>query len=248
MSNVELRDITLAYNRRPAVHHLNGTFKQGSLTALVGPNGSGKSTLLAAILGQIQPISGSIDRGTLGPQDIGYLSQSPSFDVTFPMSTCDFVRQGRFPRTGIFRSLSPADDRVVKKALHDVGLSGCEDRSLDQLSGGQLQRARFARLLVQDAELILLDEPFNSLDTRSILDLEIVVRKWFFDGRTIIIVMHDVDAARALCPETLLLAREKIAWGPSLAALTPDNLRKAQMMVEHWVQNPRWCEHSHVAH
>ena len=127
------------------------------------------------------------------------------------------------------------------EALAAVGLVGFERRLIGELSVGQLQRVLFARLLMQDAPIILLDEPFNALDTRTADDLLQVVLNWHRQARTVIAVLHDMNMVLAHFPQTLLLAREVIAWGDSAQVLAPENLAQARQTSEYWDERAPWC-------
>ena len=242
MSAVTLHNLTLGYERRPAVHHLDGVFTPEQLHAVVGPNGSGKSTLLKGIAGVLPPLSGHVDLGGFKPRDIAYLPQDAGVDRSFPITIEDLVSLGLWNRRGLFGAIGKADRQRVDEALHAVGLGGFERRGVDQVSGGQLQRALFARVLVQDAKVILLDEPFSALDARTTADLIELIRRWPSEERTVVMVLHDLDMVRDLCPDTLLLAREKVAWGPTREVLKPENLLNARHLSE------AWAEHAHPCH
>jgi zinc/manganese transport system ATP-binding protein len=231
MSAVAIRfdDATLGYDRRPAVHHLAGAVAAGSLTAVVGPNGAGKSTLLKGIVGALKPLSGRI-QVTGGARGLAYLPQAADIDRSFPIGVRDLVAMGAWNRAGPFGAIRAK--AAVAEALHAVGLSGFERRPIGTLSGGQLQRALFARLLVQDAKVILLDEPFTAIDAATTADLLGLVRRWHGERRTVVAVLHDVDIVREVFPETLLIAREAIAWGPTDECLSPGNLARARRMME----------------
>jgi len=122
-----------------------------------------------------------------------------------------------------------------------VGLDGFEHRAIDSLSGGQLQRALFARVLVQDANLILLDEPFNAVDAKTIRVLLSLIQRWHGEGRTVMVVVHDLDLVRQYFPETLLLARRPVAWGKTAEVMTPENLKQAWQIHEAWDDQAPWC-------
>ncbi len=247
MSAVHLHDLTLGYERRPAVHHLDGTFGLGCATAVVGPNGSGKSTLLKGLAGALTPLSGRVDRSGLKARDIAYLPQDHGVDRAFPMTLGELVTLGLWGRRGLFGAISASDRHRIEHAMQAVGLGGFEDRALDSVSGGQLQRALFARVLVQDARLILLDEPFTALDARTTTDLIALVKRWPGEGRTVVMVLHDLDMVREVCSNTLLLAREKVAWGPTETALGGENLLKARRLSEAWSQEAAVCSRDHAA-
>lgn len=252
MSAIRVEDLTLGYEGHPAVHHLDGVFAQGSLTAIMGPNGSGKSTLLKGMIGMIKPLGGRVVLDKLDRRDIAYLPQSAEIDRSFPAVVADLVALGFWKQRGLFAAIQGVDRKVLETALDAVGLAGFERRPIDTLSGGQLQRALFARVLVQDAPVILLDEPFAAIDQRTVGDLTGLIRHWHGEGRTVIAVLHDADLVRDNFPQTLLLAREQIAWGDTVNALTSDNLLKARAMVEAWDDNAPWHDaprgHSHPHH
>ncbi|MCJ2130073.1 metal ABC transporter ATP-binding protein [Methylobacterium sp. E-045] len=236
---IALRGLTLGYDRHPAVHHLDGTIPAGALMALVGPNGAGKSTLLKGIIGEIRCLDGRIDRPG-GADTIAYLPQAGEIDRSFPLSVLDLVAMGRWRRLGFWRSALP-DRRTLVRALSAVGLLGFEDRLIGTLSGGQFQRALFARLIVQDARIILLDEPFTGIDGRTTADLIALIRGWHGEGRTIVAALHDLHQVKAHFPTTLLLAREPVAWGDTGTVLTRENLARAQALSEAWDEDAAIC-------
>lgn len=236
---VTFKDLTLGYNSHPAVHHLNGVVRKGSLTAVVGANGSGKSTLMKGIVGVLKPMAGSC-KVTPG-LSLAYLPQQSELDRTFPARVVDLVSLGLWPRRGLLGRYGPEDREAVAKALSAVGLEGFESRPIDTLSGGQLQRALFARVLVQDADLILLDEPFNAIDMKTVADLVALIKRWHGEERTVMVVVHDLDVVRHHFPEALLLARSPIAWGEARRTLSPENLLRARQFHEAWDEDAPWC-------
>jgi zinc/manganese transport system ATP-binding protein len=250
-ASLTFRDLTLGYNDHPAVHHLNGSVKIGSLTAVVGANGSGKSTLMKGIVGVLKPMAGESLK--MPGARIAYLPQQSELDRSFPARVVDLVSMGLWPKRGLLGRYTAEDKASVKRALMAVGLEGFEARPLDTLSGGQLQRALFARVLVQDAEIILLDEPFNAIDARTVTDLIALIKRWHGEKRTVMVVVHDLGLVREHFPETLLLARHPVAWGPTSEALKPENLLKARRFDEAWHDDAPWCEpepheHAHDDH
>jgi len=244
---IRLDDVTVAYHRHPAVHHVSGSFEPGSLTAIVGPNGAGKSTLLKAIVGQLPTADGAIERGALKPRDIAYLPQQASLDRAYPISVLELVLLGHWQRVGAFGGIGQRGIRAAREALEAVGLSGFEDRPLGSLSVGQAQRALFARVLVQDAPVILLDEPFNALDARTVSDLLALLRRWHGEKRTVIAVLHDFELVRQHFPDVLYLARRLIAWGRVEQVLTPENQLAARRMAESWDEHAPVCQTGHAA-
>lgn len=237
------RNLTLGYNSHPAVHHLNGSIRAGSLTAVVGANGSGKSTLMKGIVGVLKPMSGMCLNARNAR--IAYLPQQSELDRTFPARVVDLVSLGLWPRRGLLGRFTKQDREEVSRALMAVGLEGFEKRPIDTLSGGQLQRALFARVLVQDAELILLDEPFNAVDAKTVGDLIQLIKRWHGENRTVMVVVHDLDLVREHFPETLLLARRPIAWGETRETLRSENLLRARRFDEAWHDDAPWCEPDH---
>jgi zinc/manganese transport system ATP-binding protein len=239
---LQFNNLTLGYDRHPAVHHLTGTVDDGALLAVIGPNGAGKSTLLKGIVGALRPLDGAIERAHVRKQDIAYLPQIAEIDRSFPITVYDLVAMGLWKRAGLFGGIAKRDREEIERAISAVGLEGFEGRTIATLSGGQMQRALFARLLLQDAPLILLDEPFASLDAKTISDLLDLIRRWHGEQRTILIVLHDLDLARTQFPEALLLAREAVAWGPTPDVLTAENLLKARRMCEAFDRHAEICE------
>jgi zinc/manganese transport system ATP-binding protein len=231
-AQLKFSDVTLGYDRHPAVHHLNGEIASGALLAIVGPNGAGKSTLFRGIVGILKPLAGAIGLGDLAPREIAYLPQSVDIDRTFPISVFDFVGTGLWRSTGLFGGLGKKAGQQIAQALAAVGLNGFENRTIGTLSGGQMQRMLFARVLLQDARVIVLDEPFNAIDAKTTADLIGLIRHWHSEKRTVLAALHDMDLVRANFPETLLLARGAVAWGATSQVLTAENLLKARRMCE----------------
>ena len=236
---IALANVTIAYQRHPAVHHLTGAFAKGGLTALVGPNGAGKSTLLKAIVGLLPLNGGSIE--VADRDGLAFLPQVTEVDRSFPMTVREVVDLGHWRRIGAFRRLSPAMRVASAAALAEVGLAGLDDRPIASLSVGQFQRVLFARLIAADASLILLDEPFNAIDQRTVQDLMALIERWHASGRTVIAALHDLDFVRAHFPDCLLLAREPIAWGAARDVLSAANLAAARGQADGWSGDADIC-------
>jgi zinc/manganese transport system ATP-binding protein len=238
---LRFRDLTLGYDRHPAVHHLNGVVEAGALMAVVGPNGAGKSTLFKGVVGVIKPLAGRIERIGIRPQDIAYLPQAAEIDRSFPISVYDMVAMGLWHKKGLFGGIGRGDHDSIEAAIAAVGLTGFEQRPIGTLSGGQMQRMLFARLLLQDARVIVLDEPFNAIDARTAADLLALVRRWHAERRTVLAAMHDLELVKANFPQALLLAREPVAWGPTPEVLTAENWTKARRMCEAFDEQAQAC-------
>ncbi len=230
-----VRNLTVTHGRHPAVHHASFRLAPGAKMAVVGPNGAGKSSLLQAIAGLHKPAEGHVE--AVGR--VALLPQASALDRSFPLSCRDAVLFGLWAESGAFRPI--ATPARAETALEAVGLAGFAKRPVGSLSAGQFQRVLFARLLLQDAPVILLDEPFNALDARTVQDLLGVVRRWHGEGRGILAVLHDLELVRREFPETLLLAREVIACGPTEQVLSAENRLRARMMAEAWADDAAPC-------
>lgn len=239
-ADIELLDLTAGYERHPAVHHVSLRWRSGDLAAVVGPNGAGKSTLLKAVAGRLRPMHGSV-RGTM-PQGIAYLPQTSEVDRGFPVTVVELVAMGLWHEVGPLGRPSREQRRRVDEAIAAVGLHGFELRTLDTLSGGQFQRALFARLMLQDAPVMLLDEPFTGVDARTLEDLICILQRWHEGGRTVVAVLHDLELVRAVFPTTTLLARELVAHGSTAEVLTDANLLRARRLQEAFDERAELCE------
>jgi len=237
-------NLTLGYDRHPAVHHLSASIDKGSLLAIVGPNGAGKSTLLKGIVGQLLPLSGSIRMDNLCREDIAYLPQQAQLDRSFPMTVNELVATGLWRYIGAFGSTSAEHQKTVASALKRLGLDGFEHRMIGTLSGGQLQRALFARLMVQDADLVILDEPFSGIDKQTTDYLVHLIEHWHEDGKTILAVLHDLTQVSQHFPQTLLLSRKLIAFGATAQVLTEENLLLARQFNEAFDDHAEFCGHA----
>ncbi|MGE0061271.1 MAG: metal ABC transporter ATP-binding protein [Xanthobacteraceae bacterium] len=240
-AHLVFRDLTLGYDRHPAVHHLDGAVQAGSMLAVVGPNGAGKSTLFKGIVGALKPLAGSLEFAGVAPRDIAYLPQVAEIDRSFPITVYDMVAMGLWKTTGLFGGIGGSERAAIERALASVGLTGFEQRAIGTLSGGQMQRMLFARLLLQDARVIVLDEPFNAIDAKTVADLLDVVRRWHSEERTVIAAIHDLELVKANFPQALLLAREPVAWGATGDVLTGANLLRARQMCEAFDDEAREC-------
>jgi len=236
---VRVQDLTVSHRGHPAVHHLSGEFAPGRLTAVVGPNGAGKSSLMTVLAGTRRDFQGRIERPPAA--QVAYLPQAAALDRSVPVTVHEVVAMGLWARLGSFRGLDPAGRDAVARALAAVGLAGFDRRLIGELSAGQAQRVLFARVLVQDAALILLDEPFNAIDARTTADLLALLARWRSESRTVIAVLHDLEQVRAHFDEVLLLAREAVAWGPTARVLQAEHLFRARGMAESWDEDAPVC-------
>jgi zinc/manganese transport system ATP-binding protein len=237
---IQIEDLTLCYRKHPAVHHVTGIFPAGQATAIIGPNGAGKSTLLKGLAGLMTPDHGNIQ---IAPSaTLAYLPQLSQVDRNFPMSVFEFAASGLWAKIGNTQKLDTVGKNTVMAALKTVGLVDFVDRNLDTLSGGQMQRVLFARLIVQDARVILLDEPFTAIDARTTADLILLMRQWLIEKRTVIAVLHDMHQVQAYFSYCVLLARELVAWGKTEEVLTGINWQKADALAEGWLNDAPVCQ------
>jgi ABC-type Mn2+/Zn2+ transport system ATPase subunit len=229
---LHLEDVTVSYNRIPAVHHLNATLSCGSCVALLGPNGAGKTTLLKAIAGLLPLETGRIEfRGhqleSTSGREIAYVPQREAVDWDFPITVRGLVEMGRYPALGKWRRFGAEDEAAVEEALHICDLEDLADRQISALSGGQQQRAFLARAWAQKADIYLLDEPFTGLDRNAVEAFAQALRRLREVGKLIVASHHDLKSVEALFDHILLLNGELVACGPTAEAFTKDNLDRA---------------------
>jgi len=214
---IELRGVTVRYGRHLALDAISGSFPAGSLTAVVGANGAGKSTLLAVLAGIVRPTSGAVVMPARSRP--AYLPQAAAIDSIYPLTTWELIALGGWRQFGAFRAPTPAMRAAVTAAAETVGLTQRLHDRAGALSLGQRQRALFARLIVQDARTILLDEPFAAVDAETAAVLLAQLHRWHHEGRTVVAVLHDIAMVRAHFPAALVLACRCLAWGPTDTAL-----------------------------
>ena len=238
--SIIVENLTVSYHRRPAVHHVDITFEEHSMWAVFGPNGAGKSTFLKSLMG-LQPLdTGSIRLDGLTRQNIAYLPQQSDIDRSQPMTVFDLAAMGLWYEIGFFKGINSTQKQRVHEALERVGMQQFADSQIAYLSNGQFQRVLFARMLVQNAKFLLLDEPFNAVDARTTYELLDVLQKCHCNGHAIIAVLHDYEQVRAYFPNTLLLAREKIAAGATETVLAEPYLTRANAKMQKQ-ESPDWC-------
>jgi ABC-type Mn2+/Zn2+ transport system ATPase subunit len=221
-----VRDLTVSYNRVPALHHLSFEVGCGRCVALMGPNGAGKSTLLKALAGLLRRETGNVrfhGREVRGvPEDFAYLPQRENVDWDFPATVRGLVEMGRYVRVGWWRRFGREDERAVQNAMVAMELEGLEERQISALSGGQQQRAFLARSLAQEAHVFLLDEPFSGLDQPSQDKLRGMLRQLREAGKLVMVSHHDLATVEELFDDVLFLNGELIAWGPVREVFKPE--------------------------
>jgi ABC-type Mn2+/Zn2+ transport system ATPase subunit len=223
---LECEAVTVTYNGQPALEEINLSVGAGTRVAVVGPNGAGKSTLFKAIVGLLPLASGriQINGAPLHQATIGYVTQREEVDWTFPVTVEDVVMMGRYGRLSWLRWPGRRDREIVRRALEQVGMTAFAQRQIGELSGGQQQRVFIARALAQEAELLLLDEPFSGVDVstrEAIFDLLDDLRH---QGITILVSTHDLNMALKRFEQLLLLNRHLVAYGSPEEVFTPRTL------------------------
>lgn len=226
---IEVRDLTVAYRDQPALWDVDLTVPSGVLMAIVGPNGAGKTTFVKALLGLVHPAAGRIlffgEPYESRRQDVAYVPQRGSVDWDFPTSVLDVVMMGLYGRIGWIRRPGREERRLAHAALEKVGMDAFADRQISQLSGGQQQRVFLARALVQDADVYLMDEPFQGVDAtteRAIIEL---LRELRARDKTLLVVHHDLQTVTEYFDHVMLLNVRRIASGPVDEVFTEENLR-----------------------
>lgn len=224
---IELDNLVAGYDGLAIAPALCGTIEKGSLTAIVGVNGCGKSTLLKTLAGFIPPVSGQLR--WRGPRPtIGWLAQRHALESQFPLTVSDVVSQGAWPRVSLFRGLKGETRRNIASALDRVGLTSLSGSPIEALSGGQFQRMLFARVLVQQAPLVMLDEPFTGIDEATSQVLMELILEMHREGQTVLAVLHDNQRVARHFPETLLLESHHARWGDTASTLAAfENARRA---------------------
>ena len=226
---IEIRGLTVSYGHRPVVRSVSVDIPSGRLTGIVGPNGAGKSTLLKAVLGLIVPESGSI-RIFGKPVEafrhrIAYGPQTEAVDWDFPVSVMDVVLMGRYGHLGWFGRPKLADREVAREALTMVSMQDYASRHIRQLSGGQQQRVFLARALCQQADILLLDEPFSGVDAATEQAIFDLIDRLTSEGKTLVVVNHDLSVLNRF-DFVLLLNQQVVAFGPTEEVVTDRNLRR----------------------
>ena len=233
MSTVlEVRNLALGYPGLALFRGLSMDVERGTMLAVLGANGSGKSTFIKMLLGLMDPLAGKLTWPDGQPSEIGYLAQMTEFDRRFPIRVRDLAAMGAWKGFGLRGRLDSGTNAKVAAALDAAGVLDIADRSLHTISSGQLQRALFARVIMQDAPLILLDEPFTAVDQSTEAHLLSIINQWRDEGRAVILVVHDLSSVLDHCDQALLLGNGEARFGPVGEVLTPHRLVSQNYMSE----------------
>ena len=221
MNAIEIKNLTVAYGENIALEDLNLNIETGSLMALVGPNGAGKSTLIKTILKFLKQITGEIK---INAKTLAYVPQRNSVDWDFPTTLFDVVEMGCYGRVGLFKRVSKEEKQKVLKAIEQVGMLEFKDRQISELSGGQQQRAFIARALVQEADIYLMDEPFQGVDSTTEKSIVEILKQLKTEGKTIIVVHHDLQTVPTYFESVALINKAVIVSGKVSEVFTQENI------------------------
>ena len=224
MNAIEIRNLTVAYGENIALENFNLDIEAGSLMALVGPNGAGKSTLIKTILRFLKQITGEIK---INGKTLAYVPQRNSVDWDFPTTLFDVVEMGCYGRVGLFKRVNKEEKQKVLKAIEQVGMLDFKDRQISELSGGQQQRAFIARALVQEADIYLMDEPFQGVDSTTEKSIVDILKKLKSEGKTLIVVHHDLQTVPTYFETVTFINKSVIASGKIKEVFTQENIDMA---------------------
>lgn len=228
MNVIEIKNLTVAYGENIALEDFNLDIEVGNLMALVGPNGAGKSTLIKTILKFLKQITGTIK---INAKTLAYVPQRNSVDWDFPTTLFDVVEMGCYGRVGFFKRVNKKEKQKILKAIEQVGMSEFKDRQISELSGGQQQRTFIARALVQEADIYLMDEPFQGVDSTTEKSIVEILKKLKSEGKTIIVVHHDLQTVPTYFESVTLINKTVIASGKVSEVFTQDNINIAYRKI-----------------
>lgn len=223
MNAIEIKNLTVAYGENIALEDFNLDVEIGSLMALVGPNGAGKSTLIKTILKFLKQITGEIK---INKKSLAYVPQRNTVDWDFPTTLFDVVEMGCYGRVGLFKRVNKEEKAKVLKAIEQVGMSDFKDRQISELSGGQQQRTFIARALVQEADIYLMDEPFQGVDSTTEKSIVDILKKLKSDGKTLLVVHHDLQTVPTYFESVTFINKTVIASGKVKEVFTQENIDK----------------------
>jgi manganese/zinc/iron transport system ATP- binding protein len=227
---LEITDLTVAYGEKPVLWDIDLEVPAGTLLAIVGPNGAGKTTLIKSILGLVEPAAGQVRiHGKAYSEQrhmVAYVPQRGSVDWDFPTSVLDVVMMGRYGALGWFRRPGQKERQLALEALDKVGMRAFADRQISQLSGGQQQRTFLARALIQDADVYLMDEPFQGVDATTERAIIALLQELRAAGKTVAVVHHDLQTVTEYFDWVMLLNVRRVAGGPVDEVFTDENLRQ----------------------
>jgi zinc/manganese transport system ATP-binding protein len=217
---IALREVCVRVGMQRVLDGVSAQFARGSMTVVTGPNGAGKTTLLETLAGVRRPESGRVERAS-GNCEVALLRQRHELRLDVPCTVTEFVALGRWHSMGMWSAWRDADADRLRSALLRLGLLPLAQRQLATLSPGELQRARFAQLMLRDADVVLLDEPFAALDQQATTQLAALLKSWHVEGRTVIAVLHDLAPVSSAFPHTLSMRPRVLPSGEIMELLLP---------------------------
>lgn len=230
MNVIEIKNISVTYDETTVLENVNLNIKRGDFLALMGPNGAGKSTLLKTILNFIKPIGGEIKiKGKLYKEvrkKIAYVPQRGSVDWDFPITLFDVVEMGCYGRVGFLKKINKTEKKNVERVIEKVGLTEFKERQISKLSGGQQQRAFLARAILQNAEIYLMDEPFQGVDSKTEKAIVEILKELKKSGKTLIVVHHDLQTVTSYFDTVAFINKTIVAAGPVEDVFNEENIEK----------------------
>lgn len=233
---IHINNLTVCYGQTTALEGVSGVIQPNALTAVFGPNGGGKSTFVKVLASMINPTEGDIKHQCRTTCQPAYLPQQCAINRQFPVTVREVVAMGLWKEVGAFKKVDSAHQEKIDQALERVGLQDYDKRLIGTLSGGQFQRMLFARIILEDSSLIILDEPFTAIDLHTSETLLQLIHEWHKAGKTILVVLHDLEMARQYFPQSILLAQSCLGWGETSEVLTDQNIMASyaqSMRVSH---------------
>lgn len=228
---IRVDDLTVAYGEKPVLWDIDLEVPRGVLMAIVGPNGAGKTTMIKSIMGLIQPVAGQVlvfGKPLVEQRNkVGYVPQRTSVDWDFPTTVMDTVLMGQYGGLGWFSRPGKKQKERAAAALEKVGMQDFHDRQISQLSGGQQQRVFLARALGQNADIYIMDEPFQGVDATTERAIVAILQELREAGKSVIVVHHDLQTVPEYFDWVMLLNVRRIASGPVKEVFTDENLRLA---------------------
>lgn len=230
MNAIEIKNLTVAYDEKPVLENLSLNIGKGQIWAVIGPNGAGKSTLIKTILEFLKPIVGDIkvngEKYAKMRKKIAYVPQRGSVDWDFPTTLFDVVEMGSYGRVGFLKRVSKEEKVRVIEAIKQVDMLEFKDRQISELSGGQQQRVFLARALLQDAEIYLMDEPFQGVDSKTEKSIVQILKKLRDEGKTVVVVHHDLKSVPEYFDYVAMVNKSVVVSGKVEEVFTPENIDK----------------------
>ncbi|APX71698.1 metal ABC transporter ATP-binding protein [Companilactobacillus allii] len=228
---IEIRDLTVAYDDTPVFTDVAVKFNAGKITGIIGPNGAGKSTLIKAVLGLINKQKGTVTYNGRPFSDVqkkvAYVEQRKELDFNFPINVLDVVITGTYGKLSLFKNPGKKEKLASQKALEQVALEEFSKRQIGNLSGGQLQRVFVARAIVQEADIIIMDEPFVGIDLQSETAIMKIMKQWRDDNKTIIVIHHDLNKVSRYFDDLVIMNHGILDYGPTARVYNAQNIEHA---------------------